>query len=154
MRITVKRFSLGFLVLFAGMQLFQIDKTVPAKDLSNDLMRMASPPGEVASLLKVACYDCHSYQTEYPWYANVAPVSWWIAHHIEEGREHLNFSIWGTYTGSDQLEFLHECAEEVEEGHMPLPSYTWGHRAAKLTDYQRDLLKNWFNSGLIGMKHR
>lgn len=133
------------------MQLIRIDKTAPAIDFSNDLMRMTNPPGEVAALLKVACYDCHSYQTEYPWYTNVAPVSWWIGHHIDEGREHLNFSIWGTYESSEQLEMLHECAEEVEEGKMPLPSYTWTHGAAKLTDYQRNLLKNWFDSGQIGM---
>jgi len=149
---TLKKIALGLLVALAAVQFFRIDKTVPASDPSHDLFRMASPPGEIASLLKVACYDCHSYQTEYPWYTNIAPVSWWIGHHIEEAREQLNFSVWGAYETGDQLELLHECAEEVGEGQMPLPSYTWMHGTAKLTDYQRNLLKNWFNSGLIGMR--
>lgn len=152
MKKTLNRIALVLLVVVVVMQFFRIEKTVPASDPSHDLLRVAGPPGEVASLLKVACYDCHSFQTEYPWYTNIAPVSWWIKDHIDEGREHLNFSIWGAYESGDQLELLHECAEEVEEGQMPLPSYTWIHGAAKLTDYQRNLLKNWFNAGLIGMK--
>jgi len=152
MKKTLKKIALVLLSVLAAMQFFRIDKTVPTSDPSQDLLRVASPPGEAASLLKVACYDCHSHQTEHPWYTNIAPVSWWIGYHIEEGRERLNFSIWGAYESGDQLAFLHECAEKVEEGQMPLPSYTWIHGTAKLTDYQRNLLKNWFNSGLIGMK--
>lgn len=152
MKKTLNRIALVLLFVVVVMQFFRIEKTVPASDPSHDLLRVAGPSGEVASLLKVACYDCHSFQTEYPWYTNIAPVSWWIKDHIDEGREHLNFSIWGAYESGEQLELLHECAEEVEEGQMPLPSYTWIHGAAKLTDYQRNLLKNWFNAGLIGMK--
>lgn len=154
MKKTQKRITLGLVAVLGVMQFFRIDKAVPASDPSNDLLRVASPPGEVASLLKIACYDCHSYQTEYPWYTNIAPVSWWIGHHIEEGRAHLNFSDWGAYETGDQLEFLHECAEEVEAENMPLPSYTWAHGTAALSDYQRTLLKNWFNSGLVGMNMR
>ncbi len=148
----LKRTLLVLLAVFIIMQFIRIDKTAPAVDLSQDLIKMTNPPGEVAALLRVACYDCHSYQTQYPWYTNVAPLSWWIGHHIEEGREHLNFSVWGTYESGDQLELLHESAEEIEEGHMPIASYTWAHGAAKLSDYQRKTLQDWFNAGQIGMK--
>ncbi len=141
----------GLIAGFVIIQFFRIDKTVRKADPATDFVWITNPPGEVMSLLKVACYDCHSYQTQYPWYTNVAPISWWIGHHIEEARDHLNFSIWGTYDSSDQLDLLYACADEVEKGRMPLASYTWIHGAAKLTDYQRGLLKDWFNSGQIGM---
>lgn len=149
---TVKRVLLGLLVILVVMQFFRIDKTLPPSDPSKDFINITKPSAEVAALLKVACYDCHSHQTEYPWYTNVAPVSWWIEHHIEDGRKHFNFSIWGDYDSAKQLHKLEEAAEEVGKGHMPLPSYTWGHAAAKLSDYQRKQLQDWFNAGQIGMR--
>ena len=89
-------------------------------------------------------YDCHSNQPTFPWYANVAPISWWIKHHIDEGSEHLNFSEWGTFTPKRKHHKLEECVEMLEDGEMPMSSYTWMHNESKLTDVQRLLLVNWF----------
>ena len=124
----------SLLVLTVGLliiQFFQIDKTQPPSDPNNDFIHLLSPPSEIATLLQSSCYDCHSYKTKYPWYTSVAPLSWWIDHHIQEGREHLNFSEWGTYTDKRKKHKLEECWEEMGEGIMPLNSYLWVHKEAK-----------------------
>ena len=142
----IKRIGLLVVAFLVIAQFFRIDKTNPPSDPNQDFMNMVSPPAEMTSLLKDACYDCHSYHTKYPWYTNVAPLSWWIKGHIDHGREHLNFSIWGTYDAKKKDHKLEECYEEVEEMHMPLKSYTWVHPEAQLTEEQHDAMVNWFKS--------
>jgi mono/diheme cytochrome c family protein len=83
-----------------------------------------------------ACGDCHSNETQYPWYSNIAPISWAMAHHIEEGREHFNISVWGHQEKNDG----NEAVEEIQEGEMPLKSYLLAHPEARLTDSEKQLL--------------
>lgn len=141
---TLKKISLALLFIFIVIQAFRIDKTTKAVDAAKDFISVTGTNAEVANLLKIACYDCHSNQPVYPWYTNIAPVSWWIKHHINEGSHHLNFSIWGEYKDKRKHHKLEECIEMVEEGEMPMDSYTWMHKEAKLTDAQRQLLVEWF----------
>lgn len=96
------------------------------------------------ALLKSACYDCHSNETEYPWYAQVQPLAWWIDHHVEEARESLNFSIWQTYSVKDMDHAFEECIEMVEEKEMPLTSFTLTHPEARLSELQRQQMVDWF----------
>lgn len=140
----VKRILMGLAVVLVLIQFIRIDKTNPPLDEPNDFINLNKPPQQVTTLLKDACYDCHSHETKYPWYTNVAPVSWWIKGHINHGREHLNFSIWGTYEAKKRAHKMEECYEEVEEKHMPLKSYTWVHPEARLTEEQRATLVQWF----------
>ncbi|GJM36227.1 MAG: heme-binding protein [Saprospiraceae bacterium] len=140
----VKRIIYIILALLVIIQLFRIDKTNPPVDASQDFVQLTSPPTEIAQLLKSVCYDCHSHETVYPWYTNVAPVSWWIKDHIDHGRKHLNFSVWGTYEPKKADHKLEECYEMVEAKDMPLNSYTWVHGNARLTDAQREQLVTWF----------
>ena len=100
-------------------------------------------PAEVMTVLKTSCFDCHSNQTAWPWYSRVAPVSWWLAQHVEEGREHLNFSHWEDLTPQEKQHKRKEVAEEVREGKMPLGSYVRGHKEAALDDAERDVLLRW-----------
>jgi len=100
-------------------------------------------PSSVAATLKVACYDCHSSNTRYPWYSNVEPISYWMAEHIEHGKEELNFSEWNTYTAKRKDHKLEEVIEEIEEGHMPIPSYLWTHADAKLSEQQIKEIEAW-----------
>jgi hypothetical protein len=141
---TSKKIGLGLLGLFLVIQFFQPDRSVPEVQPGNDLIEIYEPSEEIASLLTTACYDCHSYSTHYPWYAYIAPVSWIVSHDIDEGREHLNFSRWGSYDIKKQLHKLEECEEEVEEREMPLEAYTFMHAEAKLTHEQREALELWF----------
>lgn len=133
-------------IILIGIQVFRIDKTNPATTKANDFITLTNPNAEVAEVLKTACYNCHSNNTQYPWYADVAPVSWWIKHHVDEAQEELNFSEWGNYSEKKKLHKLHECYEEVEEGEMPLSSYLIMHKEAKLSAEQRELLEDWFKS--------
>jgi hypothetical protein len=103
-------------------------------------------PPEVAAILKRACYDCHSNETKWPWYSQVAPVSWLVADHVKDGRKHLNFSEWQGYEDGRKLKKLEETAEEVGEGEMPIPGYVALHAEAKLTDAEKNAIVQWAKS--------
>jgi len=137
---------LGLLVVLALIQLIRIDKVNPASDAAQDFMTVVKPPTAVANIFKNACYDCHSHQTTYPWYTNLAPVSWMIRSHIKGGRQHLNFSTWGTYDAKKRQHKLEEIAEEVAEKNMPMKSYTWLHSEASLSTADRQLLVDWIKT--------
>lgn len=100
-------------------------------------------PPAVQQVLAAACYDCHSNQTRYPWYARVQPVGWWLAQHVNDGKRHLNFSEFTTYTTKRAGRKLDECLELVKEGEMPLSSYTWMHQDARLNAEQKALVLAW-----------
>jgi len=100
-------------------------------------------PAQVMAVLETSCFNCHSNRTEWPWYSRVAPVSWWVANHVKEGRGHLNFSHWGNLTPQEQRHARKEVSEEVREGEMPLSSYVRGHPEAALDKVERDILLRW-----------
>ena len=139
----IKKILIGLLVAVVVMQFFRIDKANPAVNPENDLVQIVNTPEDVQHLLRAACYDCHSNETIYPWYANVAPVSWWIKAHVNNGREHLNFSEWGTFTDKRRLHKIEEIQEAINDEWMPLESYVPLHAEANLTREQRDLMLEW-----------
>ena len=100
-------------------------------------------PAEVMSLLKRSCYDCHSFETRWPWYAQVVPVSWLVTKDVNDGRKHLNFSVWQGYEEGRKLKKFKEIAEEVADGEMPLDIYLPLHPEAKLTPAETTLLVEW-----------
>ncbi len=100
-------------------------------------------PAPVMAILKTSCYDCHSNNTYYPWYANLQPVAMWLNDHVVEGKGELNFSEFGSYRLNRQYRKLEEMGEEVSEGEMPLSSYTIIHRNASLDDVQKKTLQDW-----------
>ena len=118
-----------------GLQWVPVDRSNPPVVADFD-----GPP-EVAEVLRRSCYDCHSHETEWPWYSYVAPVSWLVAHDVEEGREELNFSDWPRFRENAKL--IGEIAEEVEEGEMPLPLYLLTHRGAEVTPAELEILQAW-----------
>lgn len=119
----------------------------PAKnqsgEQSQDISLQYPIPEAVLSILKTACYDCHSNHTRYPWYAEVQPVAWWLDNHVKEGKRELNFSAFTGRRIAVQNKKFEEIIEMVKEGEMPLNSYTWIHRDAILTDDQRVQLTGW-----------
>jgi hypothetical protein len=128
--------------LFGGAQLYRPEIVNPDFESEKDFVAMRPLDSPTAQLVKDACYDCHSYETTKPWYASVAPVSWLIADHVEEGREHLNFSIWGDYGSGKKEHKLEECVELLQEGEMPLKGYSLLHPKAKLSEGQKqDLIR-------------
>ena len=145
-KLTLKNIAIFLVFLFLVIQSIRIDKTAEPLNPATDFITLTSANAEVANTLKIACYDCHSSQPTYPWYTNIAPVSWWIKHHINEGSQHLNFSIWGTYSEKRKNHKLEECIEMIEEGEMPISSYTLMHGEAKLTDSQKLQLVEFFKA--------
>lgn len=101
---------------------------------------------DVQSILDKACMDCHSNNTTYPWYAEVTPVNMWIDGHIENGRDHLNFSEWNSLSVADRKHAVKEIVEVVEKKEMPMLFYWLIHWDAKLTDAERETLVTYFKS--------
>ena len=134
---------IGVVILIVSIQFFRIDKSNPASDPKVDFFIVEEVPEDVQAIIKTSCFDCHSNNAVYPWYTNVAPVSWWVKQHIDEGRDELNFSEWGTYSIKRKLHKLEEIEELIEEGEMPLNTYLWVHGEAKLTEQQQKKLINW-----------
>lgn len=144
----LKKIGLALFAIFVIIQFFRIDTTNPEVIAENDFINVVNPPEEIATIIKTSCYDCHSNTSKYPWYSNIAPVSWWLKDHINEAREELNFSEWETFEQKRKLKKLKEAVEELEEKEMPLFSYTLTHGEAKLSDEQRKLLVDWVKETL------
>ena len=142
----VKKIGIGLLLVLIVAQFFQPTRTVEPTKAEFDFLTRHKPPVATANLIKLACYDCHSNETRYPWYANISPVSWWLNNHIVEGRKELNFSLWATYSTDKANHKLKECEEKIREKSMPLQSYTWTHSEARLSEDQRRELANYFLS--------
>ena len=139
-----KKSTLFLIVLLLLIQFFRIDKEAAHSPVEKDFLINQSTPEKTASIIKNSCYDCHSNTTNYPWYSNLAPISWWIKNHVEEGKEHLNFSIWTDYTEKKIAHKMEECVEVLEEQEMPLKTYTLIHHEAKLSSEDNTLLINYF----------
>lgn len=138
------KIGLVVVLVFAVMQLFTIEKVEYEEPSELGLVQLEKPGPQITKLLEETCLNCHSNQITYPWYSQVAPVSWWIADHIEEGREHLNFSEWGNYSAGKKAHKAEESWEEMEEKEMPLESYVIMHAEADLNDEDRELLIQFF----------
>jgi hypothetical protein len=131
------------LAAFVVAQVVRPDRENPREDPARTLEATLHPPAEVVAILTRACADCHSSRTRWPWYTNVAPVSWWTAHHVKEGRREVSFSDWGAYSTRKQAHKLEEICEQVTDGGMPLSSYLVIHRDAKLSKDDVRVLCEW-----------
>lgn len=147
---------LKYLLIALGVILVVIQFIHPARNQSNDntnsITTRYAVPEPVMAVLKTSCFDCHSNNTVYPWYANIQPVAWLLADHINDGKRHLNFSEFTKRKIAVQNHKLEEVIEEVKEGEMPLYSYTWIHKDAILTQAQKDLLISWAQTTMDGIK--
>lgn len=142
----LKKILLTLFVALILIQFFHPKKNVSAGPFPQHIDALYPVPADVKTILAKSCDDCHSDNTRYPWYSRVQPISWWLAHHVDEGKAELNFSQFGSYSAKKQKHKLEEVAEMVKEGHMPLGSYLWMHSDAKLTDEEKLRLTNWADS--------
>lgn len=145
----IKRFLIVALVVFVVMQFVRPDKNEGGYESLATFLAETKPTPAVEATLQSACYDCHSNQTKYPWYNNIAPVSYWLDEHIIDGKKHLNFAEWSSYSVKKKDHKLEEVAEEVEKGEMPLDEYTWTHGDAKLSDQQIKELVQWVSAARL-----
>ncbi len=153
-----KRLFLSGLCLFVVIQLVPVNRAQPPVDPAKKLQ----PPPEVEAILRASCYDCHSNETKWPWYTYVAPVSWWIANHVNDGRRRLNLSEWADLkprlgrdtrliggqpptTAQYQVKILGDMETSIMENQMPLSSYLVMHPEARMTPEQFKLVTDWFH---------
>ena len=131
------------LLLFVAIQIKTTDKTPIKVTPETDFLTLEDAPQEVTQLIQSTCYDCHSNQTKYPWYSHIAPISWWLEGHINNGKSKVNFSIWDSYTPAQQASLKNESAELIEKKWMPILTYKITHADARLTEAQRHMLIDW-----------
>lgn len=134
----------GFVVLVGFIQIIPYEFE---EMLDTPIEEEIVTPIEVKEILVRSCYDCHSSSVEMPWYSDIAPFSWSIKSHIEEGRDIVNFSIFSSYDKAKQKE-LYEKIDESVTIRMPLPSYLWFHDEARMSEDDRKLIKDWAKSEL------
>jgi len=134
------------LIALIGIQFFHPKKNISAAAAPNDIATNFTVPENVQGILKKSCYDCHSNNTVYPWYNNIQPVAWWLANHINEGKEELNFSEFAGYAPKKQYHKLEGIVKSQKEGWMPLDSYLWIHKDAILNQEQKNALSGWADS--------
>jgi len=138
-----RRILLIIIIILIAIQFIRPAKNQSNDVLTTDISHVYTVPQNVSVILKKACNDCHTNNTVYPWYAQIQPVGWWLNHHIEEGKDELNFNEFGAYAVPRQYHKLEEVVEQVKEGEMPIWSYTLIHTNAKLTDEEKQTLINW-----------
>ncbi|MDG4650739.1 heme-binding domain-containing protein [Chryseobacterium arthrosphaerae] len=145
---TVKKVIFWTLVAFALIQFIPIDRVNKPVDSAVNFVDSAKAPEKVSTLLKNACYDCHSNETVYPKYAFIAPISWSVKSHVNEGREHMNFSVWGTYNKELKESMLNKSVQTLQNKTMPMPGYIVYHKEANLSEAERSLLIQYFDGML------
>ena len=139
----LQRVLVVLIVLLAAIQLYRPARTNPPVDPARRIEAFVDVPAEVSTTLRNACFDCHSNETVWPWYSNVAPVSWWVIGHVDHARGHLNFSDWAAYEPDAAAHKLEEICEEVKEGNMPLERYPIMHPEARLDGGDIESLCAW-----------
>lgn len=145
---TFKKIFFWTLLGFALIQFISTDKVNPPVDHKVNFVDAKKTPAKIQGLLKGVCYDCHSNETVYPKYAYIAPISWSVKSHINEGREHLNFSIWDTYNKDLKQSMLSKSIQTIQNKTMPMPGYIVYHKEANLSDAERALLIQYFDQML------
>jgi len=131
------------LILLIGAQFVGAGRTNPPSKPGASLLALTTTPPNVRAILDRSCRDCHSNDTRWPWYSHVAPISWLLLQHVHDARDRMNYSEWTSYDTDDQDKFLNGMCTLTKKGRMPLPSYLWIHRDAKLSDADVKTLCAW-----------
>ncbi|RFS26693.1 cytochrome C [Chitinophaga silvatica] len=134
---------LALLVLAVLIQFYRPARNISTAAQPNNITTAYNTSAEVKDILKRACNDCHSNNTVYPWYAEIQPVAWWLDKHVKDGKRHLNFDEFINNPISRQYKKLGESIELVNDGEMPLSSYTFIHTNAKLTTDEKKIFNDW-----------
>ncbi|HRE37828.1 MAG TPA: heme-binding domain-containing protein [Chitinophagaceae bacterium] len=150
----IKKILLVLLAALIVIQFIHPKKNKSEGPQPNYIGNIFNIPEDVKAILAKACNDCHSNNTRYPWYANLQPVHWWLENHIKEGKKKINYDEFTHRPLRYQYHKMEETIELVKEGEMPLNSYTWTHKDAKLTDEEKSKLTGWAQSVMDTMKAR
>ena len=139
----VKIIAVVLLVAFVGIQFIPTTRNQSNMVPETDFMLVNNVPKNIQNKLQVSCYDCHSNNTQYPWYNKVQPVAWFLEDHIKEGKTELNFNEWDSLSTRRKTSKLRSIINQIENGEMPLDSYTFIHRDAKFSEAEAEEIINW-----------
>lgn len=141
-----RKIGILIIILVVVMQFIQPTKNIAEPVGENDISKVYSIPLDLHQTLVMKCYDCHSNNTKYPWYFNIQPIGWWLAAHVHDGKEHLNFSEFKNYPKERAEHKLEEIWEVTEDKSMPLKAYTMFHKDAELTEEDEKAIYAWLGS--------
>lgn len=130
-------------IILIAIQFIQPVHNESKRVLTTDFTNVYAAPGNVQSVLQNACYDCHSNNTNYPWYSTIQPMAWIMKRHITNGKDKLNFSEFGSYSGRRQISKLKSIANQIKDDEMPLSSYELMHKNARLSQTEKALIISW-----------
>jgi heme-binding protein len=150
----LKWIAIGLIVVFLGIQFVRPARTNPPVDESQTISARTQMTPEVAAILDRSCRDCHTHKTVWPWYTNVAPISWWLSNHVNDGRKDLNLSEWGRLPPDRQDRKLRQICDEVSDGVMPLSSYLPMHPQARLSEQDKKTLCDWVDAERARMSNQ
>jgi hypothetical protein len=138
----IKKIFIGLLIALIAIQFIKPERNLSG-NTDKDISTIYPMSDSVKQIVTKACADCHSNKTEYPWYASIQPASFWLADHVKEGKREINFNEFASYRIGKQNHKLKEVIEQIEEGEMPLSSYTLIHKEAKLSESEKAILIQW-----------
>ncbi len=139
----IKKILLVLLIIFVVIQFIRPEKNIHPGPQPADISTLYPIPADVDSILSVACKDCHSNNTRYPWYNNIQPVAWFLANHVKDGKSSFNLNEFATYPLARQYDKIEEIKKQIDKGDMPLSSYTLIHKDAILSDAQKNKVVSW-----------
>ena len=142
-RPSARRIAVWFVVVLIIAQVIRPSRTNPPTDQSRTLQASGLATPDVVAIIDRSCKDCHTYNTEWPWYSNVAPASWLLVNHVTAGRRHLTFSDWKSYDPKTVTQKLAASCENVKNGEMPMTSYVLIHETAGLSEDDKRVLCAW-----------
>ena len=142
----VKIIAIILLVAFVGIQFVPVDRNQSDTLPLTDFKLVHNVPETIKKKLQVSCYDCHSNNTQYPWYNKVQPVAWFLEDHIKEGKAELNFNEWDSLSSRRKASKLRSIIKQIESGEMPLDSYTLIHKDAKFSEEETQQLVKYIEN--------
>ncbi len=148
----LRNILVGFGIVIVMLQFVQPTRNLGFVEGKEDISKTVDVPLEVKSILQKSCNDCHSNATVYPWYTNIQPLGLWIQHHVDEGKQELNFSTFNLYSPKKKAHKMEELIEMVETNEMPLNSYTWIHKEAVLNEGDKAVLLQWAKATFTSLK--
>lgn len=150
----VKQILFVLLIVFVVIQFVRPARNQTGQVLQTDISKTYTIPHHVETLLKNACYDCHSNNTSYPWYFNIQPIGWILAMDVEDGKAKLNLSEFGSVSSRRQISRLQEIENRIKDGTMPLPVYRFMHPSAQLTEEEKRQLIDWIEKAKDTITHK
>ena len=137
------RVLIAGIAVFAGLQVIPVDRSNPPVEAARTIFASEALPPKVEAVLRRSCQDCHSNQTQWPWYSYVAPMSWIVAHDVHAARRQMNLSEWASYSDKKRESRLNGICEQVVNGDMPEGKYALIHRRARVTEDERAAICQW-----------